>query len=568
MSDLSIENTSNSRQVVWDVATLALPLLGLAPLLLLHAINLWSKPQAILLPFCWLALAGFGYFERKSFTNVRWRVLLSYLALGIAALLGLMAAAWFSPLVANVSLAFVFIGWAMVRLAHSSISRILALSMLAFISVTLPFGMEAKVYSWTNSLVVRLCSSVLDIFNIFHLYQSPYLALKDHYFEIADLLGNVFSLHSMLAIAICISLVWKRPFLTSLFNMVSALIWTLLGKIVFLFTTALLSFNGIDITASILGDLILWFVFFGVFVLFLTTDAFWNSVLLPIRSGDEGVYRSTTADFFNRLAVWPGKLDFGDRSGRAARPSKIAKTLNVQPIVGIGFGIVMILLMVPAAVAIFKNDMILNRANYVAIPAERIPDAQSLPADFVPKQRQRQFKVFTRSGIMGGTSKTIVWNFGGSGVDTLVLTRFPLQGWKPDSASSFPDWKTVESKMMNDDSKWPWLESTFEEEGGNAGLFFSSQLRMNGEPYIPTEEELAAVNTPKPQKSGFLNPVILDLLNPKQEAPKPQTITIQMRFQSENSIRPEEKQMLLGKYLEARTILANRLTGISSGSPK
>ena len=263
MSDLSTVNPANSRRLMWDVSVLALPLAGLMPLLLLQLMHLWSKSETFLLPFCWLALAAFAFYQRKSITNARWRVLSSYIVLAFALVTGIASVVYFSPWAANLTLAFIFIGWSLVRLTHVSLTRILALSTLLLLSMSLPAAIESRIVSWTNSLVVRACSSVLDLINVFHLYQSPYLAMKEHHFQIAELLGNVFSLQSLVAIAILASLVWERTFLTTLMNVLSALAWALLGKIVFLFITAVFSFNGINITESILGSLILGHISLG-----------------------------------------------------------------------------------------------------------------------------------------------------------------------------------------------------------------------------------------------------------------------------------------------------------------
>ncbi len=568
MSDLSQSSSTNSKHFVWDIATLALPIIGLAPMLVLYAMEIWSKPATALMPLCWLALAMLAYYERKSMSQTRWRVLLSYFFLAIAAAVGVASIVFFSPWAANIALAFVFVGWALVRIGPASFPRILALSLLILVCSTLPFGFEAKVTGWTNSLVVRSCSAVLDVFNVYHLYHSPYLALRDHHFEIAELLGNVFSVQSMVAIALVVSVVWRRPFITTSLTVLSALVWTVLGKIFYLFITAVFSSNGINILEFFWGSLILWGLFFLFFLILLASDAFWNAMLSPIQAGDEGVYRSATADFFNRFVVWPGKMEFQARAGRTAKPARMAPSLNAQPIVGIAFGLLMALLCVPAGLAIVKNDLLLNRANYLSIPDERIPDAKSLPEDFIPKQRQRQFRVLASSGMSGGTAKTLLWNYGGSGVDTLFLLRYPVRGWMPEESSSFQGWKPVESKLASDGSNWPWSESIFQGESGSSGLLLTSQLHTKGDPYVPTEEELASANTSEKPKDRLFAPIIIEMLNPKQSILKPQTFSIQMRFQSETMMRPVEKEQLVEKFKEARTIFANRLIGSSNaGKP-
>ncbi len=566
MSDLSSNLVSTSQQKFWDIAALVLPLVGLSPLLILQAMDVWSKPESVLLPFCWLVLLAFAYYERKSMSQIRWRVLLGYFFLATALGVGIASVLYFSPWLANLALAFVFIGWALVRFVNSSFTRILALSMLILVSLALPMGLEETFNAKTNSLVVRLCSSVLDLFGIFHLYSLPYLALKDDYFEIAELLGNFFSIRTMVAIAIIVSLSWQRSFITTALNILSAVGWTVIGKIIFLYTAAAFSNGGINITESVLGTLILVVLFFLFLFLLLTTDGFWNAIFSPIRAGDEGLYRSGTADFFNILAVWPGKIEFQDRASRSAKPAKIPNTLVVQPLIAVSIGLLIALLAIPTSLVVARNDLILNRANYLSISPDRVPDGKLLADDFLPKQRQRQFRILTSSGISGGSAKSLFWSYGGSGVDTLLSLRFPVRGWNPDQTSFFRDWKMVESKLSNDETKWPWLETEFEGQNGSSGLLLTAQLHTKGDPYVPTADEMANTdaNATKKALGRMLDPRLFEMLNPKQEVLKPQTFFIQMRFQSETTIRPNERQLLVEKFKEARKIFANKLLGITA----
>ncbi len=114
---------------------------------------------------------------------------------------------------------------------------------------------------------------------------------------------------------------------------------------------------------------------------------------------------------------------------------------------------------------------------------------------------------------------------------------------------------------MNDGSNWPWSEASFEKEGGGSGLLLSSQLHTKGDPYVPTDDELNVASNPAQEKSRFQQLPILGLLSPSQETLRPQTFSIQMRYQSETSIRPSEREMLVQKFVQARSMIAKRLLG-------
>ncbi len=84
-------------------------------------------------------------------------------------------------------------------------------------------------------------------------------------------------------------------------------------------------------TESFLGHVIVGITFVLFLILLLITDAFWDAMLAPIRSNEEGVYQRSTTNFFNRLVLWPAVPEVEVRGGRSARTAKVRSTYNAIP---------------------------------------------------------------------------------------------------------------------------------------------------------------------------------------------------------------------------------------------
>ncbi len=562
MTELRTEQSSHIKRLVFDTFALAMPIVGLSPMLLLQVIQLWEKPYAKYLPAAWIFLALLVAFSPKGVTPSRWRTFLGGVSLVVALIIGGAAVAYFSPSIANLSMAFVFLGWALVRLASTSIYRVIGFSMLIFISLPLPFGLDDRLSRFTDEKTMELCSPVLDVFNIYHLYRSPVLSLKDHNFDVYELLANSLSVQLMIGLAILLSLIGKRPLVTAMFSILSACVWTLLGRIIFLFLAANFSFYEIDISRGYLNTMVVGVTLTIVMLLIVMSEAFWNAVFKPIRVGDENAeYRSTAGNLFNRCVVWPNKFVLDEFDVQSSALEEAKQSTAIPSLLAIPIGLAMFGLLVPATLAILRNDLILNRANYFAVDLQQIPDASTLPEDFFMKQRQRQFVSNANQSVSNNQARSCIWNYSGSGIQTSLLLKFPVRGWLDSRFLLGPEWEAQKTKLSNDGSNWPFSETTAEREGGLSTLILSSQMHTDGKPYSPNEDELKTAGNSVTVSNRWTNWRILDLLSPKQETLKPQTVCVQMRYQSESAIKESEAKILVERFLEARKILTDRFLG-------
>ncbi len=562
MTDLSKNQPTILRGLTFDLLTLVLPILGLAPLLLLHTMQLLEKPYSRFLPVAWICLVIFAMTSPKAVVTSGLRSFLGSGFLMLALLCGIFAVAYFSPWTANLALGFVFIGWAIIRLEVKT-SRVIALSMLSFVTLPLPFGLADRLTTSVDEKAMMLCSPVLDLFNIYHLYVSPSLLLKNYRFDIRELLATPLSLQPMVAIAILFSVAWRRPFFTTVFSIFSAVVWAFVGKLFYLFTAAALSNVEIDVTHGFLGTIVFGTILTFTILLIICSDTFWNASFRPIRIGDGNVERSIAGNLFNSCVVWPGELTSEDSVELPVAYQATGSLSGLAFWLAIPIGFIMFFLMVPTSVAIYRNDLILNRASYLDVAADRLPDASTLAEDFFLKQRQRQFISNANSAISGNQAKSLIWNFSGSGTQTSVLLKFPVRGWLDSRFFLGPEWVNPKTQMQNDDTNWAWSETTAQKEGGLSTLVLSTQMNTNGSPYTPNADELNISSNAVAVTSRWMDWRIFDLMNAKQETLKPQTFCVQLRYQSESSIKDSEKKMLVQKFLQSRKILTDRLLGKS-----
>ncbi len=139
------------------------------------------------------------------------------------------------------------------------------------------------------TFVARLASPILDLFRVFHLYESPNLKLREHSFDVQELLLNPVSVQMMIVLSIIVSLLRRRGLMVGLMNCVSAGVWTLIGQLLFLVTIALFSQNAVDLTASRFN---LNLCFAGCFSLFSSRS--WSRTRFGVRCWPRSAKGATT----------------------------------------------------------------------------------------------------------------------------------------------------------------------------------------------------------------------------------------------------------------------------------
>jgi uncharacterized membrane protein len=557
----SVERTASKlSSILFDVFLLGLPLFGMLPMLAVQTRQIVSQNFSLGFPIAWIALVILVFRTKRSLASSSSRYWLSLVCILLAVVLGLTATALFNSFFARLCFGFCFLAWAFVRLESASIWRILGMSLLIFASMKIPSQIGGLLDGWKNLVVIKIASPMLDLFKNFHLYEAPDLKLQNHTFDLADLLNTPMSVQMMVLVSIVVGLIGRRSFATNVVCALSAAFWTMIGYFIFVVIAVLLSQNGIDVMQSafhyrmVLGGLILVNV-----IMVIISDGFWNSVLQPIGLGGESaVFRSGTANFFNRVVGWPeGNSELDDEFADAPKPIGLFKP------VAIFVGLVLALLGIPTGLAVFRNDMLLTQGELTQIPLERRPDASTIQQDFIPRQTIRSFRTGGLGKFPSEVGGSSLWVFAGAGVETRITVVFPVPGWydPKNFGLSNGDWARTKYGLQQDSSGWPFSESVFSSENGNSAILWSSQIRVSGDSYVPTEEEFAEKMSGESMAKAGSAIRIFDLMSGPREKQTNQTVICCMAYHVQGAIRETEKQRLLAKYLEARELVRQKMFG-------
>jgi hypothetical protein len=544
-----------------------MPLIGLLPWLTIETQRLVRTPYSLLFPLGWFILAGLVLFSKRSVTPSRRRSNLALVFLFLALITAFIAVGKFRPALAQAAFAFCFVAWGLVRLHPDRETRTLGLSTLLLATIPLPGGL----FRWTESaglgFVSALAEPVLDLFRIFHLYESPQLKLRDHSFNLRELLNNPISVQAIILLSIASNLLLRRSLAVGLMNVVSAVVWTIVGQLLLILTTASFSQNGSDITTNpTTHNLVLLGI--GVFVvaMLLISDSFWNAVLSPIRIGeDTTAFRSTSAGLFNRLMSWPGSPEPEDEDlnvdlteEKAEGRAPVGPALPIGCLIG--------LLFIPSAMAAMKNKLIFGGSGSILVRQSQFPEMSTIGEDFILGQSLRRFRGANPSDISGEFGGNWTWQFVGTGGNaTEIRYRFPVTGWS--DAYAFEagrlEWKRESITLVQDNSGWPAVESILRKQSGAIAYLWSSQFQLSGEPYTPTMEEVGTGEGDAPKAGGLFSFPIFGLMNPSQNTVKKWTAQVNMVYEGLGEIRQAEHDRMLAKYFESRELFRQRMISVT-----
>jgi hypothetical protein len=456
------------------------------PMLAVQTRQILSQNYSLGFPIAWLALLILVFRTKRSLTRESSRYWLSLTCILLAVALGLIATALVNGFFARLCFGFCFLAWAFVRLDSASIWRIIGMSLLIFASMKIPSQINGIMDSWKSFAVIKISSPMLDLFKHFHLYEAPDLKLQNHTFDLGELLNTPMSIQTMVLVSFIVGLIGRRSFVTNIVCALSAAFWTIIAYFLFVVITAIFSQNGTDIMQShfhyriVLGGLILFNV-----IMVVISDGFWNSILQPIGVGGESaVFRSGAANFFNRVVGWPK-----DNSAFDEVPIVADKPVGLFKPIAMVCGLVLALLGIPTGIAVFRNDLLLTQSELSQIPLERRPDVNTIPQDFIVGQTLRTFRNGSIGKLPTEVGGSTFWLFAGSGVETRMTMIFPVPGWFDSKAFGLSNGQWARNKygLQKDSNGWPFSESVFGAENGLSAILWSSQIRVSGEVYAPTE---------------------------------------------------------------------------------
>ncbi len=561
-----------SRAWLWDLFLLVLPLVGLAPLLIVHGVQLWSRPCFKFIPIAIFCLAIGVLLAEKGVCRERIRRIFAVLFASTGFAMAIYSAWIFSPSIACSAIAVLLVAWGLVRLQFDSWARSICWGLLVATLVPLPKNLDARIESGLNELVASCTSRVLDLFQSYHLLQSPYLAVEKRAINYFEFLDTAFSFRAIFAFVLVLIIARRRSFLSGVLSLATGILATFVGKVVLLALAAYMVNSGVVWNEGWLWSLLHWGVAFLSIVMASNLESMWGALLAPIKVAGEVVSldRTRSADIYNLVVYWPGKIAkrrSRDARGDAAIPASGDSSFGATPsMILMGVSVVVALLAAPLAMAVFKQRLLVTSAGRIDLPAERSPDSKQFPSKTFPGLLLNQYQSNTGKNALGSVSVHL-WNFTGIDAEAQILLAYPVDGWKSEWVlGTESGWNVASQNDTSLQSPWPFVEKSLEYDSDSAArrsLLFSSQFTLDGKPYSPSADELAVRPEATPS-NRWLEPRLINFLkNPVQEKTG-SSFVIQLRFVSKSELRDEDIANLRKIFDSARQAVLQRVGGLVS----
>jgi len=574
-SDKAQGAPGHSRAWLWDLFLLVIPLAGLAPLLAVHGVQLWWRPSFQFFPFVIFCLAIGMLLAEKGVHRGRVRRIFAALFASLGFAMAIYSAWIFSTSFACFAIALLWIAWGLVRLEFDSWARAVCWGLLVATLIPLPKNLDARIESGLNGYVASCTSRVLDLFQSYHLLQSPYLAIEKRAINYFEFLDSAFSFRAVFAIVLVLIIARHHAFLVGMLSLVTGVLSTFVGKVLVLSLAVYMVNNGIAWNEGWLWNLLIWGIAFLAILMSSNLNSMWGALLSPIKMAGEvvSIDRTRSADIYNRLVYWPGKITKRrSRDNREAITDAVALSTTVRtgpPLVLVGMSLVVGLLVAPLAMAVVKQKLLVSSSSQMVLPIDRSPDGKLFASKTFPGLLLNQYQSNTGSNALGGMSVHL-WNFSGIDAEARIILVYPVGGWTSQwSLGTEEGWEVTDQNEDSLQSLWPFVEKTLvyqSETAAKTELLFSSQFTLDGIPYIPTSEDLAE----QPESTSgnrWLEPRLLNYLKIAPQDKAGSSFVFQMQFVSKSELRDQDVVALRKIYEGVRQAILSRVSsgGTSGG---
>ncbi|MCY2975770.1 MAG: hypothetical protein NTW52_14005 [Planctomycetota bacterium] len=558
-----------SQAWLWDLFLLGLPLVGLAPLLAVHGVQLWWRPSFQFFPMAILCLLLGMLLAEKGVCCDRVRRIFAALFASFGFAMTIYSAWIFSPSIACFAIASLWVAWGLVRLQFDSWARSICWGLLVATLVPLPMNLDSRIEAGLNGLVAASTSRVLDLFQSYHLLQSPYLAVEKRAINYFEFLDTAFSFRAVLAFVLVLIIAKRRSFLSGALSLATGILVTFVGKVVLLALAVYMVNSGVVWNEGWLWTLLNWGIAFLSIVMVSNLESMWGALLGPIKvAGDVvSIDRTRSADIYNRLVYWPGKI--AKRRSRETREAAIGNesiysSAGASPsIILMGVSVIIVLLAAPLAMAVVKQKLLVSSSSRIDLPSDRLPDSKLFPSKTFPGLLLNQYQSNAGSSALGNLSVHL-WNFTGIDAEAQIVLVYPVDGWKSEWSLGVENgWSFSNQNEDSLQSPWPFVEKRLaydSEIAAKTSLFFSSQFTLDGKPYLPSAEEL----TLRPETATgnrWLEPRLINFLRTPVQDKTASSFVVQMQFISISELRDEDIVNLRTIFESVRQAVLLRVGG-------
>ena len=413
---------------IWLLLGLAIPILGMLPLLATQFQSLVQQPKSLFFPLS-IAIGVWLLFRTKGYGLACG--LRANISLGVA-LIGMGLAAigtyWFSPWIVQFASVVVLFGWALGAFAGTPWTRVFAICCLFAVTVPPPSGFDATINARLQSISSWGCSGFLDAIGVANIVEGNVLQIAEKKLMLSEVSGGADSFSALMAIGMSLVVLRRSTFLVSLATMAAVPLCYLLGNMLRLlaiafgfgnFESDLSAGTGYFVSATI-------FFLFSIGCLVLSHVSI-AAILEPISLG-RGANNLTA--FYRLVTSWPETKEWSPRfsDDTGVPPSPIS-------------GYRLVLLAVPSLVCILFGGL----ASYVALASGRENVASvglsEEQAAMLPSQNAfpNQFGSLRLTGYTPTVQNSAnpigryshLWKFEDKGSQSYVSLEFPFQGWRP-----------------------------------------------------------------------------------------------------------------------------------------
>lgn len=570
----------------WDFWALGLPLLAMAPMLVLQWQGLMSRPERQFFPVLVVVALFFplrtllrDHRQRAEHAVPVWRLSVAVVALQMALLCYGLSVWGFSPWLAHVAAIGVFFAWALGRCPDTPWSSVLAWTGLLVVTLPLPLNYDAHLITALQSSSSWACSMALDALQVPHLRMANVIEMRDRQFFIEEACSGIGSMYALLAAAALLVLVHRRSWLVALLTLLSVPAWAMLGNFLRLLAVTLGEhYYQRDLSHGTDHEL-LGVVTFGTAALGLwATEWILAGCLQPVPPTDDDfgfLFRTV-----NRLLCWPHPDPFAhglllehdtawEQTQReaelAARQAQVPRLRpwDVKPVRwALCAGAVVALVLGTAPTIVLARGSAADifafaLPEFGAADLKKFPGAETMPERLGNWKRVGYFAQERSSASLFG-AHSLIWEYARGENRFLLSLDFPFRGPHPlEYCYKGSGWiiDDVASMAAGDDKQWEWREVSMSNDFGAKGLVYYTALTEDGQAYSISHAE---------RISGRFNRRIGQVFLSREPAYQPVCYQVQILYQGGTQLIASERSELRETFLSARKQLLAHIRNAQS----
>jgi exosortase len=454
---------------------LIVPLVSIAPVLLLNARELWESMYFRFSPLAFLAGLGllWGTCTKGNVGRTRSIISISLMVLGM------LFAVWgmFIISYARVHLAGLLIltGGLLFAFGGTSWTRILAICSLFFVTLPLPLGMSMRVIHGLQFAAGAACNSLLEVISIPNVFEDNKLRIEGAQFSVLEVCRDAGSCFALLALALMWLVLWQRSLIVGILVSVSVFLISLLGDMLRILTIVFFHQRfGLDISEGAAG-IFLGLCIFAISVLFvILADISIAALLAPVEIDH---LHGNVLKTYDRLVSWPQVPEVSTPESWTI-PDKLKWILGAPALVCLllGFISAWVLVIRPPAGSRFLG---MSQKEL-----DLFPGRDAFP-DPIGPFKNISFSAESRPtvGFLGKHSRT--WLFMGRDTQVIASLEFPISGWaSPTAYYELLGWETQNMRLDDRIGEVPWTieEMTLRNRFGITANAWSALFDEEGKP--------------------------------------------------------------------------------------